>query len=245
MLDLLSGWQAELTHAEIAETLGIPKSSLTQLIKTLVSRDYLEYRSDSRGYALGPAIVALGRRSMVSLDLTAVSGPILADLSRESQETSALNVLRGDRSEVVGVCESTRRLRFSMQIGDTAPLYATSGGKAILAHLPETIRRDYLSRVELVPFTPNTLLSIEGLEKQLDAVRRTGVAFVFEEFTAGIVGLARPILGPNGFPLAAINVALPTIRYSDESRQVCLAALATAAERLTRRVATSLAPPER
>lgn len=238
VLDLfehLRRWNAAQTHTEIAAQLSIPKSSLTQLLKTLVNRGYLEYDPSSKGYLLGPAVIALGQRSAETRDLVGVAQEVLADLVRTTGETCALNVLKGDVSEVVATASGSHRLHYSMRIGDVAPLYATSGGKALLAHLLPEMRRDYLARVRFEAVTPRTINSVAALEAELDEVARTGIAFVVEEFTPGIAGMARPILSRSGLPLAAVNIAVPVARHDAASKQRCLTALDGAVARIRER----------
>lgn len=225
LFEVLARWDSAKTHAELADELRIPKSSLTKLLRTLVSRAYLEYVPEGKTYVLGPAITKLARTSMASEDLVEIAGPILEAVTEATEETSGLNVLKGEQSEVVRAVLSPHRLLMTMRVGDQAPLYATSGGKALLAHLPPEMRRDYLARTKLERLTPKTIVSPAELAKQLDQVAKTGLAYVFEEFHTGIIGMARPILGNSGFPIAAVNVAMPAMRFNRESEAVCKAAL--------------------
>src|SRR3546814_15398235 len=51
--------------------------------------------------------------------------------------------------------------------------YCTGLGKALLAHMPETERNDYLSSGTFVPLTPNTLTKPEALSAEFDRIRRS------------------------------------------------------------------------
>lgn len=228
LMEYLARWGEACTHAEIADALAIPKSSLTQLLRTLVRRGYLTYNAEDKSYALGPAIATLARRQSESRDIVDLALPALERITNATQESAALNLLRGDRTEVVACKMSPQRLFYQMKVGDTAPLYATSGGKAILANLPEEMREEYLTRVRLQPITPKTITDINVLRKNLAEARARGYATVEEEFTPGIAGLARPILSPAGFALASINVAIPVVRLDDALRDLCMNALAEA-----------------
>jgi DNA-binding IclR family transcriptional regulator len=100
-----------------------------------------------------------------------------------------------------------------MRLGQKAPLYTTSYGKALLAYLPVDMQEDYLQRIDLVAMTPKTIRSIAELRRQLRTIRRDGIAYSFEEHVAGIVGTACPVLGPNGNVAGAISIASAAIRY--------------------------------
>lgn len=224
----------EMSHADIADALEIPKSSLTQLLKTLVARGYIDFDPAAKGYRLGDAFARFSRRANDLRDLVTFIGPILEDITRETHETSALNQLKGNEAEVTATVSSPQRLLSNMRKGDVAPLYATSGGKAILAHLPESIRDEYLRNVQFDPITPKTIRSRKELLRQIAAIRKDGFAYSFEEFTPGIIGMAVPILSMSGAPLGAVNVAAPAIRFDGSARERIGRALQKASERVHR-----------
>ncbi|WP_309086172.1 IclR family transcriptional regulator [Chelativorans sp.] len=236
LFEFLGRWDAEKTHTAIAEELGIPKSSLTQLLKTLVSRDYLTYVPATKGYALGPAIVQLATRINEGNDLVSIAQGTLAWVTSETQESCALNYIKGDKSEVVACVMSPHRLLYHMRQGDTAPLYATSGGKALLAFLPNEMLEEYLARVTFEQVTPNTITNADDLRRDLEQVRSQGVAFVVEEFTPGIAGVARPILSKSGYPMASINVAVPVARFDAATRDLCIVTLRKAVDSIHQRL---------
>jgi DNA-binding IclR family transcriptional regulator len=225
LFEFLSRWDSEKTHAEIAEDLGIPKSSLTQLLRTLERRGYLIYSYSSKGYQLGPSIAKLAKRVNDGNELIAIAASTLDWLTRETGETSALNVMKGDKTEVVATVTGAHRLTYTMKPRDEAPLYATSGGRAILANLPDEMIEEYCTRVTFEKFAAATIASVSRLREELNEIRRTGIAFVYEEFTPGINGIAVPILTQSGFPLGSINTAIPVSRYTQEKRSHCVASI--------------------
>jgi len=243
VLELLAERGREMSHTELAAALAIPKSSLSHLLRNLAARGYLRL-SDARGYALGPSVTVLARRSVQTFDLVALARPIVDRVRDATLETVGLNVLRDDETECLYSATGTLPLLYTMRIGDRAPLYATSSGKVLLAHLPEAKREAYLARVRFAPFTPHTLRSIAKLRAQLAAVRAEGLGYSREEFTAGIVGMAAPVLNAASEPVAAINVATPSVRFDEAAKTRIGALLKRAAAELTRALA-GVAPEDR
>jgi DNA-binding IclR family transcriptional regulator len=219
LFELLGRWGREMSHAEIAEVMAIPKSSLSQLLKNLVARGWLAYSPETKGYLLGDAIITIARGAAQTHDVIGLSGPVLAELTAATNETSAFNVLRGDWAETVATVLGRETLLAVMRLGERAPLYTTSYGKAMLAYLSVDMQEDYLARVELLPVTPRTIRSTEELRLQLRTIRRDGIAYSFEEHVPGIVGTARPVVGPNGNVLGAISIATAAIRYDTWLRE--------------------------
>src|SRR5262245_20997691 len=92
LFELLAHSGRDLSHTEMSEALEIPKSSLTQLLRTLTRRRYLAYNTSERSYALGPHFKELTRASNLADRLIALGEPLLEEISRKTGETSALNV---------------------------------------------------------------------------------------------------------------------------------------------------------
>jgi DNA-binding IclR family transcriptional regulator len=225
LLELLARRSRPISHTDIAAALGIPKSSLTQLLKNLSARGYLTYSAASRGYLLGDALPRLAAEALQGHSILRMVEPVLAGITTATHESSAFNQLRGNQSEVMASVSSSQRLVSHMRKGDLAPLYATSGGKALLAFLPEAEREAYLREVRLEAITPATIRSVKELRRQIGAVRESGVATVTEEFTPGISGVAMPVLSTSGGLLGSINVAVPSVRFDAAAKQRILQAL--------------------
>jgi DNA-binding IclR family transcriptional regulator len=224
----------EVSHSDIADSLEIPKSSLTQLLRTLVARGYVDFDPATKGYRLGAAFARFSRRTNDARDLVTFVVPVLEDLTRETGETCALNQLKGTLAEVVATVSSPQRLLSNMRTGDVAPLYATSGGKSILAFLPDDVRADYLANVVFEAITPKTIRSRKELARQVAAVRKDRIAYSFEEFTPGIVGIGVPILSAAGTQLGSLNVAMPAVRYTPATRERVTRALRQGVDRIQR-----------
>jgi DNA-binding IclR family transcriptional regulator len=237
LLELLGRWDREMGHADIADALGIPKSSLTQLLKDLVTRGYVDFAPATKGYRLGASFAALAWHAGRSRDLVRSAESFLTEITAATQESSALNRIKDMQAEVAATVSGPQRLVTHMRLGDLAPLYATSGGKAILAYLPEVQREEYLTAIRFQPITPNTIASVAELRRQIATVRKEGVAYSFEEFTPGIVGIGVPILSESGLALGSLNVAMPSVRYNSEARDRAIDALECAARGISRRIA--------
>lgn len=230
LFELLGAWGREMSHTEISDALGIPKSSLTQLLKNLTGRGWLSYSHASKGYSLGTAFTKLARRVGQPQNLANVAGPVLAQLTAQTSESSAVNVLKGDVAEVVATVLGPQRLVSHMRLGDVAPLYATSGAKVILAFLPAEMQEEYLRHVSFQSITPSTIRSAQALRAQLRDIQRERIAFSFDEWTPGITGIARPVLSTTGDVLASINVAVPSVRFNAKVRTMVADALLRAVE---------------
>jgi DNA-binding IclR family transcriptional regulator len=235
LFELLAPRREGLSHTEIAEALEIPKSSLTQLLKTATHRGYITYEPKEKCYRLGSRFADIAGWPTIEQDLVAQAAAVLEEVTASTQESSALNVFSGDMAKVVATVSSSQRLVSHMRLGDLAPLYATSGGKILLAHLSEELLDEYIGRVNFQAFTPATLRTVKELRKQLIQIREEGVARSLQEFTPGIVGVATIVLSKSGTPLASVNVAMPAVRHTAELEALAIDALRKAKSKLEAR----------
>ncbi|MGH8703060.1 MAG: IclR family transcriptional regulator [Burkholderiales bacterium] len=229
LLELLARRGTALSHTELASALNIPKSSLTQLVRNLAARRYLVFAPGPNTYAIGPAVQALVRRVREGVDLAALAEPLCVQITRDTGESSSLNLVRDGEIERVCGANSSHALNFAMTVGARAPLYAVSSGKAILAFLPAAELEAYLSKVKFERITPRTVASARRLRQELRRAAAERAAYSLEEFTPGIIGVAVPVLDGKSYPAGALNVAMPTVRYNDASRRRVIGALRAAA----------------
>ena len=101
-----------------------------------------------------------------------------------------------------------------MYIGARLPAFCTGIGQAMLAFLPP---RQALARIDGLPrpaYTRNTITDRDLLVKKLQHVHRMGYALEDQEMFLGGISVAVPVLAADGIPLAAVNVAVPSSRFS-------------------------------
>ncbi len=232
LLELLSSKGRALSHTEIARILRIPKSSLTQLLRNLAGKGYVALAPGSNSYELGPSFFALLRRANKGADIVSLSRPILERLTAATHESSSFNLFRGDYLERVCGVDSPQVLTYRMTPGTRFLLYSSSGGKAVLAALPEGERERYLASVRLVPRTEATVKTITELRRQLAKAAREGVAYSHGEHMLGVMAIAAVVRRQDGYPIGAFNVAIPRIRYSHVVRALCVRELKAAAAAL-------------
>lgn len=218
VFETLGAWDMGMTHSKLAEHLGIPKSSLTQLLKTMVQRSYILFNSEDRTYHIGPRVEALAGRKREILDLTNIIQPFLERITAATGESTFLNLLSGDMAQLTARVIGPQPLVTVLTLGQMVPLYATAGARAILAFLPAEMREDYLERTELKAFTPNTVTSTEKLRDELERVRHERVSVSSDELFLGITGIAMPVLSDSGHSLGSVVVSMPTMRFNKQSR---------------------------
>ena len=198
--------QPRLSLTEISARLGMPKGTTHNLVKTLVSRRFMERTDDGR-YALGPAIVALTQSVRLNVELRDRAAPLLRQLGDACRESVYLAALDDGHALYIYAIESPRRLLARTAVGDRVPLHCTSLGKAMLSGLPASRVEAIIARVGLERFTDTTISDPDLLRQELEQTRRRGYAIDRGEHEAGIYCVGAPITDVHGHVIAACSVS--------------------------------------
>lgn len=201
-----------LVAQEIATALGIPVSSLSYLLSTLVDREYLV--RDGRRYSAGAGLARL-QASTESFTLADRAAPLVRTLRVQLDETTSFFVRNGWEMEAIVTESSEQALRYSVPQGRRLPMHALAAGKVLLASLAPEELEEYFASGEREPFTDKTVTDEASLRAQLDEARNTGFAMTDEEFSRGIVGIGRLIM-MDGEPVGSLSVAVPKVRFDDD-----------------------------
>ncbi len=208
----------------IARATGIPESSLSYLLATLVDRGWL-IQGDDRAYSAGPALARLSRQSPQSISDRART--VMRTLTAVTGETSCLFIRQNDEIEVLELVLSTHDLRFTPQKGQRMPLHCFAGGKILLAQMePETFDA-YLARGPRTRFTERTITDPRALRKEVERCRERGYAVSLEEHSIGVVSVAVALDATH-----SLSLAIPSPRFGGEIERRTIAALEEAASSL-------------
>jgi DNA-binding IclR family transcriptional regulator len=109
--------------------------------------------------------------------------------------------------------QGLHRLRAVSAVGETFPLHCSANGKALLSVIEEQ-RAEKLIRSPLARLTANTIVERAQLLKEIESVRRLGVAYDLEEHTEGICAVGAAFLDPIGRAVA-ISIPVPTTRFKN------------------------------
>lgn len=221
-LDILELFLADgtLSAPEITARLGLPRTTVHELVNTLVERDYLTAVSGAPiRYRLGMRLFQLGGQFADRLDLTREAQEVAAGIAAACDETVHVAVL--DRTDVVYVAkvDSTHPVRMVSAIGRRVPAHCTAVGKVLLSALsPEEFEARYPPGRELAAMTPHSITSPADLRAALDQVRRDGVAYDNCESNEAVGCVAAGVHDHSGQMVAAMSISVPTIRWTDQRR---------------------------
>lgn len=234
----------QLTLTQIAEQVGMNKSTVHRLLATLERKRFLQRDPDTGFYRLGIRLLQMAYLTLEHNDLRQLAAPILRRLCEQNRETITLSVL--DEADVVflDVIESPQRVKLAASTGQRLPAFSTAAGKAIFAFTPEEKVRQILER-GMQPFTRQTICSPEVLFENLRQTRAQGFAISEQEYEEGINAVAAPVLDLNGQPIGAVTVAGPAYRLTKERMNGIGPLLAAATQEIAREVEMATNPDPR
>jgi IclR family acetate operon transcriptional repressor len=240
-LQLATALQVEgsLSVSEAAERLGVARSTAHRLLAMLVYRDFAAQDGDRR-YVAGP-VLSLGAHSQSRTSLLrTLALPHLEALVERVEETANLQILAGDHVRFIGSVECKQALRVGDREGMVFPAHLTSGGKLMLADLPDE-QLDAFYAEEKWADRPGERPDVEALRRELRTVRERGFAINAGRTETGLTAIGRALRPDGGRAEAAVSVSLPTVRFTEEKLPHLVAALALTARDIEQDLARALA----
>jgi DNA-binding IclR family transcriptional regulator len=225
----------ELGLAQIADELGVHKSTAFRIVATMERHQVVEQGPVRGRYRLGMGVIRLAGATTLRLDLVQETRAVMLPLATEVGETVNIVVLSGHEALYLDQVAGPSALQLHNWVGQRIPLHATSNGKVLLAHLPLEQRRALLSPV-LTAYTARTVTDHRTLEAELADVRRRGYAVAIDELEEGLTAVAAPIVAADGSVAASLSASGPTFRMPAARIPAVADQVMSAAERASRRM---------
>jgi DNA-binding IclR family transcriptional regulator len=239
--------EGPLTLGELAERLGLTRSTTHRLASALADRRYLSFVPRS-GYSLGPKLLELGYKVRDELDLPHVAAPHLERLALITEDTVHLGVLDRGRVLYLDKIPGKRRINISSRIGEQQPVHSTGLGKALILDHDEAAWMRFLRAEKVSQRTP---ISQQEWLARMRTYAQGGYAFDLEENEDQIRCVAAPIRDVAGRIIAAISVSSAAQYMSDQRMQALTKDVIQTARRISKDLGwtagqtNGAAPPER
>jgi len=200
--------------SEIADSVGVTKSTVHYHLRTMEDRDYVVQENDGR-YRLGFKFLKYGRGIQRRERLYSVAKPDVDELIDEIGERAQVMIREKDRGVHIYRVASERAVKTDSDVGTHVHLHATAAGKAYLAELTDEEIESIVASEGLPQFTPQTITSREDLLDEIETVRELGHAFNMEENCEGLRAVGTAIRREDsGEVLGAVSVSGPTTRFT-------------------------------
>lgn len=234
VVELIARQEGGAGFPEIRSELGIAKSSLHNVLRTLELRGWIALDPEERVYRIGVRCWEAGQAfARGGFDLATECLPFLQTARRDLDETIQLSVLDGRENVYIAKVEAEHPLRLVSEVGSRLPAHATGLGKALFSGLADEQVLALLEGVDLEPFTEHTIVDRDELLRQLAEIRARGYAEDHGEYTPGVFCIAVPVRAHDGAVVAAISSSVPEVRVSPPVRERMIEVLSDQAERFS------------
>ena len=206
---LLLAERSSMGVTELAEALGVDKSTASRLVETLRAHDMVRLDPETRKVRLGFRILHLGEALKDNLNVIAIARPMLTELSARINESVHFCAFNNNSVYVMDQVRSNKNYALSATVGMIEPIHCSSVGKCILAfRRPDTIRA-LLENYTFTRYTDHTITTQEALLADLERIRAQGYALDDEEMAPGVRCLAVPVYDYRNSVRYSIGVSGP------------------------------------
>lgn len=217
IIEILSS-RGELGISEMSSSLGLEKSTVSRLVRTLKHLGYIRQNPSNHKYSVSFKLLEIGINELERLDIVKFARPFLEDLAVKTRETISLGVLSGPYALYIDTIESPEPIKADQGIGKKVPIHASAIGKAILAFTEKEQIERIVMEIPFIGLTEHTITDQEQLIRELEIIRMQGYATDDEESLKGLQCFATPVINFRSRPVAAISLAFPKYRYKDQEQ---------------------------
>jgi DNA-binding IclR family transcriptional regulator len=192
-----------LSNSELAERVGLPRSTVSRLTQTLVEENYLEYIAESGVYRLGPPLLSLGLAMQQASDIYRVAKPLMRDVAEGRNINVGLAVHDGsDMVYLTSIRKSRSELFRHVTAGSRIPVALTALGRAHLSTLTSAQLESTLETLALKH-------PVNWAERKREILRAIEMCqargFCSATWQTGIISVAAPLRPHLGH---AVNVSV-------------------------------------
>ena len=211
VLRLLAAAPDGLGVADLGNALGLAKTTVHGILRTLHQVGFVEQDHTGAHYHLSDAFGRLGESYLDPNELRSRAINWADSLASRSGEVVRVGRLVEGKVVVVHHVFRPDDSDQDLDVGTTLPPHATALNKAVLAYDASGASRPH----KLEAFTTRTIIDPARLAEELAAVRARGWASEFEEYTVELASIAAPIRGLGGLVVGAVGLAGRVERICD------------------------------
>jgi DNA-binding IclR family transcriptional regulator len=239
LMALAQNQSGKMSLTEICCEVGIHKSKGYSILNTLQQFAFVQRRSNSKTYSLGPGLLFLSSKVLNNMDLREAVAPVLRELSLETKSTAFFGLISDDHLFVVAKDEGIQDIGVTIRLGHRFPLTWGAHGKSIVSFLPEAERRNILAGSKLYFHGTPSSFDSSRLEQEMAQCRKTGYTTDLAEMISGIHAIASPVFGPSGKLMGSLVV---TGTFAKDSAETYGTGVARAATKFSELIGGTLQP---
>lgn len=222
----------EIGMRELAQKIGMPKSTVHRYLVALKQEGLVEINPDTSRYHLGLELVAIAGTALRNMNVRHAALRMMNWLAERWNETTDLDVLSGTHIIIIEQIPGQHILNTGGMLAARLPAHCTSTGKVLLAYAgPEYVLEHFPE--ELPKLTRDTITSRSVLLQELEQIRRQGYARSWGEHEEYVHALGVPIRDHTGKVVAAMSISGLAVRIDENTAEEMIKHLKSAATEIS------------
>ena len=181
---------------EITNKTKISKSTVYNILNTLIYYNLIKKDEISKKYSLGVSLPSLSASVIGSLDIRNIAKPYMQSLAKKTKSTVTLGIRNGNQFTFIERIDGVRNVRFFCDIGKDVKLFKGAASKAYFANLNERDQMEVYKEDEL-----------EKYKEEIEEIRNRGYSISNEEVDKGVIAYGAPIFNHDNEVAGAIAIA--------------------------------------
>ena len=212
--------------SEIANDLSYSKGTVHSILQTLIENQWIEKDPITNKYYLSNRLFTLSQNWEQDNKLTSDFMRIGNTIEHQCNELINLHLPHSIDSSILTarILPSNRNLRVDYPIGATFSAVQSSAGKCLICEQDDLLLKRIFEYHH--SNTPSLNQDCNNFITEIHKIQQMGYAFNLEEVEKGVCSIGAPIRNAKGSIIAALNIVVPQIRFTEE-RIKTLISLAT------------------
>jgi DNA-binding IclR family transcriptional regulator len=236
ILEIFLTQKREMSLKELAQAASLNAATAHRIVNVLSNRGYLIQKSKRGKYCLGVKSLGLGNRELEIEAMRNTALSFLKELNKATEEAVNLAVL--DTNKVLTIEHVMTNQNYRLQMltppGTKNPLHCTGLGKALLSGMNESEIKALFKGKRLYRYTENTITDVNVLRKELQKIKKLGIAEDNEEIELGASCVAAPIKNYTGKTIASISISAPSVRLVGDKLKKVKSSIKSCASKISK-----------
>lgn len=209
----LASEKEDLTLSEISDKTGIPKSTISPILTTMVELKFLS-KKDNMKYRIGINSFIVGESYIDSTSILEMIKNYMTEVVKECNEICQLGIVQDNKVFYIAKKEPKQSIQLMSYVGKFLPIYSTALGKVLIYKNSQDEIRELIG-ADMEALTKYTITDIDEFIDEIEKVKSRGYSYDIQETSLDAKCVAVPI-EKDGKVIAAMSVSVPTFRSSEE-----------------------------
>lgn len=216
---------------EIADATKLNHATCANILKTLVTRNYVEQMGYKKGYRLGRMAYYLTDNFSSRTSITKIAKPIMKELCELLNETVIIAIYNKHSHKRIVLHSEYTYHELQVRSNKEKDAYDTSTGRLIMAYLNKEDQEMIANKFGFPPASIWKEASTkDAFFLELDKIRTKGIAFQIS--ASHVVGIAVPVFYENKV-IASLGIYLPDVRFVGDLKKMIIEKLTDASIQLS------------